>query len=319
MTRRALVLACLLFSTPAAAADDAKLAAEALFAEGRQLMDAGKLEEACAKFEQSEKLDSAPGTLLNLGECHEKRGKTASAWAAFRRAAAAANAKGQTERGAFARDRAARLEPDLAKLSIVVPDEARVSGLVISRDGRSVDATLWGTAVPVDPGRASIEARAPGRQSFRRALDVAAGKSETLVLPVLAPRDTGTGPDTEATSSSGGSSRTLGIVLVGVGAVGLGVSTFFGFRARSKYQDSKQHCLSSDENQCEPQGIELRDEARTSGNVATISGLFGLAAVTAGAIVYLTAPSSEERSARRIWIAPEVDRRGGGLHVTTVW
>jgi serine/threonine-protein kinase len=318
MMRRTLVLACLLFSTPAAAADDAKIAAEALFAEGRQLMDAGKLEQACAKFEQSEKLDSAPGTLLNLGECYEKRGKTASAWTAFRRAAAAANAKGQTERSGFARDRAARLEPELAKLSILVPEEARVSGLVISRDGRNVGGALWGTAVPVDPGRVRIEARAPGRQSFLRVLEVGAGKSETLTLPVLRP-EAGAGREAEATPTSGDSSRTLGIVLVGVGAVGLGVSTFFGFRARSKYQDSKQHCLSSDENQCEPQGIELRDEARTSGNVATISGLFGLAAVTAGAIVYFTAPSSEERSARRIWIAPEVDRRGGGVHMTTVW
>ena len=40
--------------------------AEVLFREGRDLMTAGKYPEACAAFEQSQKLEPAISTLLNL-------------------------------------------------------------------------------------------------------------------------------------------------------------------------------------------------------------------------------------------------------------
>jgi hypothetical protein len=59
--------------------DDA--AAEALFLDGRRLMDLGKIDEACAKFDASEKPSPALGTLMNLADCEEKRGRIATAWA----------------------------------------------------------------------------------------------------------------------------------------------------------------------------------------------------------------------------------------------
>src|SRR5262249_39756309 len=52
----------------------------ALFDQGRALMEQGKTAEACAAFEQSMKLDPQRGTLYNLGLCHEKLGKIATAW-----------------------------------------------------------------------------------------------------------------------------------------------------------------------------------------------------------------------------------------------
>jgi hypothetical protein len=71
------VMLGLSFVTRAASADSA--AAEALFREGRDAAKHGDLETACADFAESQRLDPAPGTLLNLAECEEKLGRVASA------------------------------------------------------------------------------------------------------------------------------------------------------------------------------------------------------------------------------------------------
>src|SRR6476661_10803784 len=75
-----------------------KTTAEALFGEGRRLMSAGRYAEACPKLEASLKLDSGVGTMLNLAECYEKNGQTASAWTEFREAVSAARDAGSKDR-----------------------------------------------------------------------------------------------------------------------------------------------------------------------------------------------------------------------------
>ena len=80
-----------------------KAAAQALFDEGKRLMDAGQFAQACPKFADSEKLDPGVGTLLNLGVCYEKNGQTASAWATYKEAASAAANAGEAAREKYAR------------------------------------------------------------------------------------------------------------------------------------------------------------------------------------------------------------------------
>src|SRR5262245_33924838 len=58
-------------------------AAEALFKEGRAASERRDYDVACAKFRESERMDPAPGTLLNLAECEENRNNLATAWALF--------------------------------------------------------------------------------------------------------------------------------------------------------------------------------------------------------------------------------------------
>src|SRR5262249_26152099 len=84
----AFVLAAALSSPVLAQPSSADMAlAKVLFEEGRKSMAEGKIDEACAKLGQSYAMDPALGTLLNLAVCHDKQGKSASAWAEFRTAA----------------------------------------------------------------------------------------------------------------------------------------------------------------------------------------------------------------------------------------
>ena len=60
--------------------------AAALFREGKALMDKNDFTPACAKLEESERLDPGGGTLLNLALCHEKQGRWNEATEAFQKA-----------------------------------------------------------------------------------------------------------------------------------------------------------------------------------------------------------------------------------------
>src|SRR5690348_10457717 len=61
--------------------------AEKLFGEGQSLMASSQFAEACVKFAASQRLDPGIGTLLRLGDCFEKSGRSTSAFRAFQEAA----------------------------------------------------------------------------------------------------------------------------------------------------------------------------------------------------------------------------------------
>ncbi len=165
--QRAAILAAVLFFFASVGRANDPARAQALFTEGRALFAQGKLVEACAKFEESNKADPAFGTQLNLAACYEKLGKTASAWALL----VALASSGSDERAKYAGERAAQLEPSLSKLTLSVPNAP--AGTEVKRDGVAVSTASYGLAVPVDPGHHVIDATAPGKR-FHREVDVPA-------------------------------------------------------------------------------------------------------------------------------------------------
>ena len=128
-TTVSLLLVAAIVQRATAQSSDAKAAAEALFQDARKLMAEGKYGEACAKLDASQRLDPGVGTLLNLGDCYDKNGQTASAWAQFIEAATAARKVGDARREQAARGRATALEGKLAKLAISISAAADVPGL----------------------------------------------------------------------------------------------------------------------------------------------------------------------------------------------
>ncbi|HEX5098164.1 MAG TPA: hypothetical protein VFV94_01635, partial [Polyangiaceae bacterium] len=80
--------------TAQVSAQDARAAAVLAYDQAEALMAAGKVAEACPRYAESQKLDPQLGTLLHLADCLEKKGQTASAWAAFRDASEIAEQRG---------------------------------------------------------------------------------------------------------------------------------------------------------------------------------------------------------------------------------
>ena len=110
----ALAAACWLAGSWAqSAGPQDRAAAESLFQAGKRMLAAGKVADACRKFEESQRLDPQGGTLLALGMCHEKEGKLATAWVEYREAGAAAKAANRPDRAAIANKAAAAIEPRL--------------------------------------------------------------------------------------------------------------------------------------------------------------------------------------------------------------
>ncbi len=325
----------------AAYADNAP-AAETLFNEGKKLGTQGKWQEACLKFEESQRIDPGIGTLFQLANCHERIGKTASAWAEFREVAASSKASGQAAREKVARERAAALENKLARLTITVDGDA--PGLTVRRDGTDVGRAQWGSPIAVDPGTHRIEALAPGKRPWEQTVRVDHAQKITARVPVLeteavaatpvapapAPVESATAaappPQQEGqpepspvpvepreSGTPGSSQRVAGGALFGLGVAGLGVGTVFGLLSKSARDDSAAHCRA--DNRCDRTGVELRDDAMRNGTIATVAFGVGAAGLVTGTVLWLSAPSSKEQAAR-VRIVPLAATGGGGLSVS---
>lgn len=300
----ALALLCLGMPTRALAQVSDGALAEELFRQGKGLMAEERYGEACPKLAESQRLDPSTGTLLNLAVCHEKQGKLATAWNEFNEALLAAQRDGRTDRVAYARERIAAIEPNLSRVTLVLPEAHDVKGLRVELDGTVVGRPALGVALPIDPGAHTIVVSAPGKKSWEATVEVPEGASKkSVTLPRLldAPEaPAAASGSTGAVSSSltdappsGSGQKYIAYGLAGLGVVGLGLGTYFGLDAKKKYDESNDGgCVGND---CPTGAAELRNSARDAGNLSTIAFVAGAAAVGAGVVVYLTAPSDEAR------------------------
>lgn len=158
--------------------------AEALFQQGRELLEQERYAEACPKLAESQRLDPKLGTLLNLALCHENTGKTATAWAEYTSAASLARDKEQKEREDFARERAAALRKKL--VYVVLRMEAPPAGVAMKLDDRRIDVAALNVPLPIDPGKHSVTVTAPGKRPWSGEVLVPAQPGEIPVeIPAL--------------------------------------------------------------------------------------------------------------------------------------
>ena len=324
----ALGLALYAGSAAAQASASDKAAAEALFDQGVRLMKQNGFAEACPKLEESNRIDPAVGTLLYLGECYERVGKTASAWATFREAASLATTSNQPDRARTATTRAQELEPKLSRLSIeLAPEVGRIQGVVVKRGTQRIEPSLYGTALPVDPGEYRVEVSAPGYETWTTPITVAAGGNASVRVPGLvkaaespttpvAPAPSGAAPaapvpassppaSDSASSGSLSTQQILGLVVGGVGVVGAGLGSYFGVRAISRNSEAEDECSSN--NLCSQKGLNLTDDARSDANFSNIAFVAGGVLLTTGVVLYLTGgPSERERVTLVPLVAPNL-------------
>ena len=324
----AIAMGLVLASGPAWAQDaSALITGQALFDQARALVKQGKFDEACPKFAQSQQLAPAVGTLLNLGDCFENSGRTASAWASFREAATLASNTGQEERADYGRKRQAKLEPKLSRITIDVTIASEPAGLEVRRDGRVLARPEWGVPIPVDPGPRRIEASAPGRKGWSTTVDIVSGERTSVTIPLLepAPVDAPVAPPVAHANverpppSTGGTQRLAGIAVAGVGVVGLIVGTTAGLVAKSKNDDALTHC---DAGFCDAEGLSLTSSAQSAAAISTIGFVLGGAALAGGAVLYLTAPRSTARAATApgsVAVRTAATPGGGRMEVGMTW
>jgi hypothetical protein len=293
--KRALI--ALLFPALAAAEPSARPAADALFDEGKRLLAAGDAEHACAKLEASLQLVERLGVRLNLADCYEQQGRTATAWSEFRTAASQADKRGDARAG-YARKRADALEPRLVKLELTVT--APTPGLEVRKDGAALPPVALGTAIPVDPGSYPLEASAAGYQTWSRTVEartpgvirveipqlVPAAPVAAIAPPRPRPHATPSAP-AEAPDPARHRRRVIGVSVGIAGVAALGTGVALGLAAHRKWGSAGAHCTAG---VCDPTGAAINRDARQLGDVGTVVGGVGVAALATGAILYLTAP-----------------------------
>jgi hypothetical protein len=200
------VTAALAALAPAAYAQPSGAQAETLFREGKDLMAKGKIAEACAAFDASQRLDPTIATLLNQAACREKNNQLATAWGLFleaeRQTRTASDAASQ-QLHQVAATKAAKLEPRLSTLTITIPAESRVGGLQILRGADAVDQAAWNKALPVDGGTYKITATAPGNAAWSSTVTISNERdAKTIEIPKLKAAELGVQAAVKPTSES---------------------------------------------------------------------------------------------------------------------
>jgi len=286
-----------------ARADD-KREASRLFEEAQKLRADGNYPAACPKLAQSFELDATLGTLLYLADCYEQIGRLASAHRTFRQAESNARAAGDEKRQSLAREAAEALERRLPRLNLV-PDGPGELEIVL--DGEPLPRERWG-AVPVDPGEHVITLRASGYVSRTdKVFAPAPGETRRVAIAPLAPEKRAA-PEEPADEGGGLSSLHVGaIVAGGFAVVAFAIGAGLAVHAQNTYDDSAAFCDAA--NFCQPQGLELREEAfdfATGADVAFIAG--GVGAATAIALVIVSATRDESAGLR---IVPAIGATAG--------
>jgi hypothetical protein len=305
--------------------------AEALFREGKRLMGAGNYAEACPKIAESQRLDPGAGTLLNLAACHEAEGKIATAWAEYGEAASLARRDGRADREQFASAHALALEPKLPRLALEISAEAAaLTSLEIRIDDVIVGRVAWSVPGPIDPGAHVITASAAGKKPFRSevqvpatpdVLKVAVAGLEDAPVAAAAPAAgpaASTAPGADRAPASSGNGRTVGIAVGAAGLVAIGVGSYFGLQAFSKWHERNDHCP---QGACDATAVEASDAAHTDARVADIAVGLGIVGVGVGTYLFLTAPSAANKPAAASgWVGVGAVSRGApGVTAGGVW
>ena len=305
-------------SQPAAGERDL---AERLFQEARTLMAAERFAEACPKLAESQRLDPAGGTVLNLAVCHEAEGKKPAAWREYHEALRFALRDGHADRERLARTRLAGLEGQLAFLVVVIPPASAVPGLEVRCDGVAID---WGPAAaptPLAPGNHVVEEVVQGRPRWTERILLAAGERRTLTS---APAEQHPLPGTAAPGGDQGPrapGRTLRLAGSGTAAAGvilLGVGAYFGARAIDR-ADAANRLPASDS-----RWSSFKHQRDTAALAADVTIALGAATVVAGAVLWyrgwaLRRSYRLRHRANSLSVAPSVAARSGSFLLAGSW
>jgi hypothetical protein len=328
------VAACMLGlslgSAPVHAQPNDAALATGLFTDGRKLMKNGDYEGARKKLLESARLDGRVGTFANLGECEERLGHPAAAWADWLEALNLARSR-QDERLQLVESEFERIDRTVPKLLLQLPTPTPPS-LALSVDDVKLGADATGTPLPVDPGTHTIVAKAPGKKPWTQQVQTTSDGATTPVsMPALedepgaeapvapseSPREP-SGPDTVRHASA---LSTGAIIALGAGAVGAGVGTYFWLRAVDDKHQAENACggvypMCLNSNKPVVEGHQAA--GRTDAAISTVAFVASGAALATAAVLFLW-PRPAARSADAPLVVPAVGHGEGGVVVRGSW
>jgi hypothetical protein len=285
--------ALLFASANASAKGPSPSAADAHFRAGRDAAKRGDWTTACAELRESQALEPAPGTVLNLGDCEEHLGHLARAYELFSDARAAFAPT--DERAKIAEARAAAVAPRIALVTVRLAAGAP-EGTHVEHDGKRV---VIGSPAALDPGSTTFDVVAPGRVPRSTRVELRAGDAKELTLaptdvekvavtPAIAPA---TSTESEPRSDT---RRTVGFVLGGVGLAGLATGAVTGILVGIDASKYKQHCPNGS---CDADGLSAMSSGKTLQVVSPVAFAIGAACAGAGAYLLLTSSTSGTQAA----------------------
>ena len=243
-------------------------AADKLYEAGKAAMDRGELGAACSDFAESQRLDPAAGTLLNLGECEARSLKLATALAHYE-AARALLPKGDY-RLPFAEERIAALKPRVPRVTIRFRGERE--GIRVECDGVLVKVAVLGTPLPLDPGPHHIVATRSGVTVASR--DVTLRESDAKECELSAD---------DGAAANASFQRTAGLVTLGAGGVSLGLGVVLGIVAKVTYDSASgtSNCPHGNAS-CNAAGVSDGQTAHAEAAASTGTVISGVALAALG-------------------------------------
>jgi hypothetical protein len=298
-----------------------------LFNDAGKLIDAGNCDAAIPKLRESLEAESSVGARLALATCYEPRDPIV-AWRLLKDAAALARVNHDTQREASSEALASTLEKRVPTIKIVVPDAALADpSFELKLDGQTLEHWYYATGVLAAPaGPHVLEAHAPGQKWVGVATaDLANPGVARIVLekescagtPAVAPSSSASAPvaRTEDVEQKGAARRAVGLSLAGLGVGGIATGVVFGVLTLQKKNDIQKACGGSVNDCNAPIGsVDVdRQDAKTMGDISTVSFIVGGAALVSGAALYFTAPSAVTTG--KVRVAPTVSKNDAGLMV----
>jgi tetratricopeptide (TPR) repeat protein len=276
--------------------------ADELFEEARKELtaagdDKAKIASACEKFGEAIKLDpEAPGTMLNLGLCHEKleKYKTALYW--FRKAQARAAETGLPDYEEAAKAHTVDLANKVATIKIVFAS-APPEGTKVKIDDDEIAPADYLRA-EVDPGHHTLVVGAPGYKLFSHELEIVGRGGQAIEVELVQ------GSNTVIVDR--GAKRRRGAIYMAIGggvlwAAAGGVSWW----AKTKYDQYEKNGrgnIGYDDGGkfCSPGGCTEQEAVDAANHYGAIAGWVGTPLFVAGSlaiggaiVLYVTAPEKE--------------------------
>ncbi|MEQ9319906.1 MAG: hypothetical protein RIF41_12155, partial [Polyangiaceae bacterium] len=242
-------------------------------------------------FEKAEAKAHSPVLLLYAARCHQNLGELIAARQLYKRVVD--EPLGPDAPAPFVaaqKDAAADLEAMERRIPLVVIDRgAAPKDWRVTVDGVAVDVG----EVPVDPGEHVVRA---GDGAFERRLVIEEGARITVAIEgaskdPVAPAPAPVGPSAPRSEGGGfGASIGPGLIVLGVGAAGVGAGVALRVMALGKVSGVKERC---DGNQCLAEDAAEIETAETFQTVSTVLFAVGGAAVATGIVLMIVLPEDE--------------------------